>query len=257
MEKFVDVDVSRTNNYSNPGKKGTYTRNGRLYYLKIKKRANRNTVKDNLFRLNPIYTSDTFRTAPDGVYTWLESERGFFAIKTKNKMEIATLHMDLAIRTESTKIFVAGECLKVGNSINFNTSSGTYSLEIIHKYGGDTSKELRERAVNLFLRMGFDIHDTQNNIKTYITNNYTPTQLSNLRNLQRIGYNVRMFNNPTNASNIHLASLKSQKNTAKRVRNTRLRLGVSNTSKINSEIEELERQIALHGTNPINFSSWE
>lgn len=38
------------------------TRNGRKYYPKIKGARNRNTLKNAMYRINPLCTEDTFLT---------------------------------------------------------------------------------------------------------------------------------------------------------------------------------------------------
>jgi len=259
---FIAVEPPKNNEYNEPRKSGrSLRRNGVNYYISIKRpnARNRHTIRNSLFSRNPIYRDAEFRSAPDGIYTWIFSDKGFAAIQVKNTIEFGTLHANLAERVGAIGVYVAGECRKFGNSIEFNTFSGTYSLELIsmNTNGNTRSKKLWTLAKRIFDNMGFETKDTQNMIKTYITNEYVPVQLRNLKNYKNIGYNVKLFTRKTNVNALHKARLTSRKRVVQGEINAAKARGSEPRANLVEELRNINTKLANIGTSEVNYSSWE
>jgi hypothetical protein len=244
-------------NYTSPTKvRKSLTRNSKTYYPKVSGNKSRpNEFRNALFSINPLFNAESFPSAPDGVYTWIDSDKGFFAIRVKNSFEFGTLHRDLAYRVQASMIFNAGECLKTGTSIQFNTMSGTYTKQIVDE-GISTNEEVRAKAKEMFEHMGFSsVEDTGDSISTYITNNYVPMKLKNLKELQSLGYNVSIYENPRNVDSLAYSRLKARRNILQNQKNSQTRRG-RNTAAVNANIANINRQMSEFGSSKVNFSGW-
>lgn len=205
----VDRNILRTI-YDEPGKYGC--KKIRVdnvdYFLRLQKPAG--AILRPLFLENiTIYDESTFPGAPDGVYTWLLSDRGFFALPVTSMLEVGSLHMHAANRSNSNTIYLAGECLKHSNHVDYNTYSGTYTLKIVES-GAAKNTDLRRAAGELFARMGLTATDTQDSIKTYITDVYLPITREVLEGYKRLGYNVKLYREKRFCDPMALAILESQ-----------------------------------------------
>ena len=162
--------------------------------VKIPRVEDRAAVRAQLLDQLELFTSAGFPDAPDGVYTWIESDKGFFATKVHSVLELGTLHSQIADKTGSTRVFVAGESKKNGKSLKFNTLSGTYSERLVTN--DSSSIALRHRAKGIFDRIfdgkGFVVEDTQES-GTYINNTEVPITRAELEMYKRAGYNVLVY----------------------------------------------------------------
>lgn len=253
------MEVGNVNvNYTSPKKViKTLKRNSKTYYPKVSgNKSRRNALRNALFYINPLFDAGSFPSAPDGVYTWIDSDKGFFAIRVKNSFEFGTLHRDLAYRVQARMIFNAGECLKTGTTLQFNTMSGTFTKHIVEE-GISTNEQVRAKAKEKFENMGFSpVVDTSNSISTYITNNYVPMKLKNLKELKSIGYNVNIYENPKNVDPVEYARLKARRKVLQNLKNSQTSRG-RNTAAVNANIANINRQMSELGSSRVNFSGWE
>ena len=177
-------------------------RDGTTAYAKInlppelsKKRTN------HILAFIPILTRDTFRTASDGVYTWILSEKGFFANKVHSVLELGTLHLNLADHTASSYIYGAGECAKMGGALEYNTLSGSFMVPLIRKYSDNTHIEdrLQSTIEHMFGAMGFETIVRVD--KTFIRKESMPLTEDELRLYVRAGYIVQLYDTESKCNN--------------------------------------------------------
>jgi hypothetical protein len=96
-----------------------------------KTRFNTYKTRRNSMRTVPFYTKKTFAEAPDGIYAWIDSNKGFYAAFVRSKTEHGTRHAQIADRVSATEINMAGEIEKTGRNIIFNFYSGTFMWDYI------------------------------------------------------------------------------------------------------------------------------
>ena len=86
-------------------------------------------LKKYVFSL-PVYNASNL---PEGVCTWAMYSTGaeikFAATSIQNAFEMGSSHKLLMLRLGATRIHGAGELRKNGNTVDFNTQSGTYTRE--------------------------------------------------------------------------------------------------------------------------------
>ena len=98
-----------------------------------------NDVVKNYIETLPIYDN----TLPNGIFTWIMYSKNngkidFAAIKVQNAFEIGTSHKIIALRVGAKKIYGAGELYKEGDTILFNTQSGTYTKKWMNSKGNNS-----------------------------------------------------------------------------------------------------------------------
>lgn len=156
----------------------------------------------NAFRTNtPIVPIDSFKHAPDGVYTYLISDKGFLLNQVRSHLELGTMHRILAEDSKSTKVYVAGEVLKEGAIVVFNLMSGTYSHEILKRTGADKEAKSRiEASMISYVHRMFTYHGFPSVAFTedvFINEMRLPVTNTELKTYQRMGYNVIEHNKET------------------------------------------------------------
>jgi hypothetical protein len=152
---------------------------------------------------NPIYDfSSLAGSAPDGVYVWIEGDRGFFAIRVNSIFEFGTKHKQLAFNTGTRTIFLAGECeLKTeagGRSVDGNLLSGTYTKKITEEMDDTEREAYLTKAIDL-VTAAFKSYFGgsvifKNTKKTLITETKTPLSVDELTFYKALGYKVLLFN---------------------------------------------------------------
>jgi hypothetical protein len=203
---------------------------------------NMRTVRNGLISQLQLYDPSTFPGAPDGIYTWIVSDRGFFAIRVLSQLELGTLHKQLADRSGSTYITVAGECLKIGRDIKYNTASGTYTRPLIDD-AKITNAGIRAKAHTVFSEMRLDATDTQSEIETYISKAYLPVTSDELLMYKRAGYDVLLYADKAGCDTRMLQLFKARLGVFDRSRK-----GVVDSD--SPERKELEAQIAKYSVGP-------
>jgi hypothetical protein len=123
------------------------------YEYKERKRANLLKTRRSAMRSVAFFTKKTFPDAPDGIYAWVYTNKGFFAGLVKSTTEHGTRHSQLADRVSATQIYMAGEIEKKGRNIIFNFYSGTYMYNVIEN-DRETEGVLEADALKLFRSMG-------------------------------------------------------------------------------------------------------
>lgn len=151
-----------------------------------KTRFNAYKTRRNSMRAVPFYTKKTFADAPDGIYAWIDSNKGFYAARVLSKTEHGTRHAQIADRVSASEINIAGEIEKTGHNIIFNFYSGTFMWDYM---GGETEEKLRKEAMTLFTSMGLTAEYGKTR-EELIQN--APT-LEELQALKKLGYNVYLY----------------------------------------------------------------
>jgi len=151
----------------------------------------------------PLFTRETFRAAPDGVYTWILSEKGFFANRVHSALELGTLHLNLAEHSASSHIHGAGECAKTGDTIEYNTLSGSFMVPLLRKYSENEQAPIEERVhtfmETMFRTMGF-VSITRVD-KTFIRKETMPLTEDELAMYARAGYIIYLYDADTKCNN--------------------------------------------------------
>jgi hypothetical protein len=165
-------------------------------------------TKTRLNRSNPLYTSTAmpghlpFPEAPEGIYVWVFSEKGFFAVKVRSPFEFGTKHKTIVAREGVRTILFAGEC-RLSESgaaagggdgrriATVNLLSGTYTKYMMEDLPAEVLKEsILDPTQHLFESMGFQYVAGD---KTLITNDLTPVTMEELREYQLLGHKVYLF----------------------------------------------------------------
>lgn len=193
----MNVSPANNNQYNSPKQQCVrfVPSDGSTYYIRVElPRKNANTRKasrNKLFDVLPIYTQETFPSAPDGIYTWILSDKGFAAVKVLSMLEHATIHASIADRVKASKIHIAGEAKKEGSALSFNLLSGTYTYVILRTSSGDkTSMEeaMAKEMTGFFSSIGLEVVGVDK--KTYITQ--LPTE-DELRMYAAAGYDIKLY----------------------------------------------------------------
>ena len=222
------------------------------YYVTVKlprKNAEtRKAARSRLFDLIPIFTSETFSSAPDGVYTWIMSDKGFYTSTVLSIFEHGTIHKQLAGRVDARKIFNAGECMKKGNNIVFNLLSGTYTRHMINEEIA-TDAELETSAQSMFESMGFTVSKGPKKV-TMITS--LPTY-SELKLYADAGYDVMLYRDQESCKQLRRTILANRLATVES--SMKKPLFASVLPKLTAEKASLEREIArLNANIPVRLS---
>ena len=156
--------------------------------------SNRGKGNARILAHTPLYTERDFRGAPDGVYTWIESEKGFFAVQVRSGVELATLHKNIAHRTESTLVYMAGECKKEGDTVSFNLESGTFKKHIVNNNANSMArnKQIETDITGKLRDMGFSTITRAE--RSFINIRTMPLTIDELNLYARIGYEVFIYN---------------------------------------------------------------
>jgi hypothetical protein len=150
---------------------------------------NRNLAKSRktIMRGLQVYTTKTFPEAPDGIYNWILSELGFFAIPVPNALEFGTRHAQLADRVNATKIYLAGELEKTRRNIMFNLLSGTFMMELSMYRMNTRHRNYASDARGLFLSMGLTPLETKNSLIV------KQVSEADLRHYKAAGYKIWLY----------------------------------------------------------------
>lgn len=150
---------------------------------------NRNLAKSrkSILRGLTVYTTKTFPEAPDGIYNWIFSEFGFFAIPVPNDLEFGTRHAQLADRVKATKIYLAGELEKTRRNIMFNLLSGTFMMELSTFRINTRYRNYASDARRLFLSMGLTPLETKDSLIV------KQVSEADLRTYKAAGYKLWMY----------------------------------------------------------------
>jgi hypothetical protein len=159
--------------------------------IEIQDDVNMKNVKYKLEQKYNLYNKNNLLNGPDGVYTWIYGDKGFYAIKTRNITEIATLHMSLATRTESEKIYLSGELLKTDDKIVFNILSGNYMAPLSKKLKNNSI--LKASAKKLFNNMGFNASLQYDEPKTFIVEESLPLTIDDLLDYKMAGFKITLY----------------------------------------------------------------
>lgn len=244
---------------------------GNRYFLRIIKPAEMSSAqaKDAVksFIMPTIYIPHTFPTAPDGIYTWILGDAGFFAGKVRSKFEFGTIHKQLADLTGTRRIYVAGECRKTGTNIEYNLMSGTYTRNMISSRWNNRSiqlkntptyKKLSTTVIALFDGMGFTTdpsHET-----TFITDELTPITKEELDEYKAAGFQIEMFqdknlcilNGPITSQNTtKLKLLEQQIKSGEKI----LERGIAAAARLRITPESVERYKQEKATLDANIAS--
>jgi hypothetical protein len=235
MSSRASVQVKKTPHYILYGvRKNQCSKviiNDKTYYANIKIDVSANStllesIKQSINTEYTLYTADTLLTAPDGIYTWLLSDEGFFAIKVHNILELGTLHMVIAERTNSTNVYLSGELLKTNRAIRFNLLSGTYMVPLLKKVKNNSI--LREEAIKLFNDMHFNSVENVSGEPTYISEDRLPLLYEDLLIYHNAGYSIKLYDDKAqciseNAEGINLDTIQSIRSPKKARRNITIR----------------------------------
>lgn len=179
--------------------------NGADYYANISIDSSINndqmkSIKESVNAEYKLYDAETLLTAPNGIYTWLLSDEGFFAIKVRNILELGTLHMVIAERTNSTNVYLSGELLKTNSAIRFNLLSGTYMVPLLKKVKNNSI--IREEAMKLFNQMHFNSIENASDEPTYIAEDRLPLLYEDLLIYHNAGYSVTLYKDKENCISV-------------------------------------------------------
>jgi hypothetical protein len=166
---------------------------GNHFYVRVsvpeERNRNFNTFREKVQKMTQLYTKETFLEAPDGVYTWILGNNGFFAVKVQSRLELGTLHKQIALASDTRQVRVAGECAKTGLDIAFNLQSGTYSLPM-SRVRENANKILLSRAKNVFEDMGFKKITPLLTANSFITEVQVPVSYRELKAYVDAGFEV-------------------------------------------------------------------
>lgn len=148
-------------------------------------------IKAAIIAATPLYTSDTFASAPDGTYCWVDTEKGFAAVQVRSPLEIGTLHAHIVDRIKARGVFVAGEVIKAGKTATYNIVSGTFSEKLPRIYDTLTYDEMVREARDLFKDM--ELEARYEGEDTFITAERLPITAAELQVYKDAGYDVILF----------------------------------------------------------------
>jgi hypothetical protein len=168
--------------------------------IKLERKANINSR-------NPIYSLESLVGAPKGIYIWIWGDKGIFAVKVRSLLEFGTKHMQLAYRTETENLTLAGELELKGEvgeerSVNGNILSGTYIGKLKEKFlnienesfnEDEYFKEVLTELTGLFSTVFGDKVEFDNSLITKITEETTPITLDELALYKSLGYRIYLF----------------------------------------------------------------
>jgi hypothetical protein len=207
--------------------------NDSKHYLEIFPPADLKSTIEKLDTIAPIYRS--MDDVTDGTtFTWLVSDRGFFACEASSVLELGSTHISILIRSghvAGEKVYSAGECTKTLNEIYFNVASGCISRLIKNK--SKVIAKAKEVFRGFSLPSRFVDHQTAT-FKTMITSSPTDALLHKYKT---IGYDVRMFNTEENCTVLQPIS---KINDLRNVRNT-LEETNKRKSQLNNYIEKFRK----------------
>jgi hypothetical protein len=198
MTKCYKLELDDPGIYEGVGAVGGAGAAKKTYYLQLRmpdvSEDEKETIRQCIYSKILILRSEDIPTAPDGVYTYILCEKGFFANMTKSILEIGTVHAQLAHRVGANHIYVAGEFKlstdATGRHIVYNTLSGTYMLA--HK-----SKKAAEDTIKGVFAKLQEKGITANYLdvtKPTLIYDFTPITLSELKELQTCGLDISFYN---------------------------------------------------------------
>lgn len=230
----VIPDPSSASNY-NTAQKNSYLHGNRYVSVKIANTTKRNNVIQKFKEHTPIYDSSAFSGAPDGVYIYLLSDKGFSAIQARSYLELGTKHKILAKETGASKVFIAGELSKKDKTVTFNLLSGTYTLHLVDENATGTLQDKMQTEMQSTLEaMGLTATFTT---KTFIDKKKLPLSDPELALYKNMGYEIRSFPKEGFCSEEKIATLRAEL-TMKQNTLTQLR------EKLEAEIAEIQAKLA-------------
>jgi hypothetical protein len=195
-----------------------YADRGKGYYVKVSvPESNRAAVASQarfqaaVRAFTKLHGVDTFKDAPNGIYTWILSDAGFLAARVLSLFELGTLHKQLAGFLGAKRVFVAGECNKQGDTVAINLQSGTFTLKILERVretNATITDRLKERARGVFEGMGFEgVKVSVLGDKTLIRENTTPVLKDELELYKAAGFVVELYNKKEDCNGSALSGL--------------------------------------------------
>jgi hypothetical protein len=197
---------------------------GKVYYVKVAapeaRSRNFDAFREAVQAMTEAYRGGAFAAAPDGIYTWILGDKGFAAAKVRSRLELGTLHKQLAFLTGTKSVRAAGECKKEGVNLEFNIESGTYSLPMSRSKKSGTATLLK-RGEKAFRGMGLEAKGSSE-LRSLITDLLVPITRAELQRYKDAGFEVLMTVSEKDCSPVALAGLQG------RLRNTRKRIELYN-----------------------------
>lgn len=186
----LDV-IGNPDNY-NSAKHTMYPYKDASITISIPNVTRRHTVKTKFRQKTPIYQNEQFRDAPDGIYLYIVSDKGFFANQVRSYAELGTVHRILATDSGSSKVYFAGEIRKTGIHITYNLFSGTYTLVILkHNPQMEDLEERMKTNAERILRE-FGLNPAFLNVP-YITPDTLQLTDQELELYANMGYEIRQY----------------------------------------------------------------
>lgn len=204
---FIEVtpEASNIGNY-NSSQKNSYPHGNGFVSVKIANTSTRNHVIRKFREHTPIYDLGTFSNAPNGVYVYLLSDRGFYAIQVRSHLELGTKHKILAKETGASKVFIAGELSKDGKNVVYNLLSGTYTRHLVDdNTTGTLIERMRDMIESILRSMGLTPTFKD---KSFIGAKQLRLTDPELRLYKDMGYEVRFFPKEGFCSEVELVSLR-------------------------------------------------
>jgi hypothetical protein len=241
---YIDVtpDSFNISNYNTP-QQNAYLHGKQYVSVRIANTTKRNNVIRQFKDRTPIYDNRTFSAAPDGVYIYLLSDKGFSAIQVRSYIELGAKHKILAKETGASKVFIAGELSKNGAAVVFNLLSGTYTRYLVEENTtGNLSKKMQHTIESILLTMGLTPTFTT---ETLINKKKLPLSDDELRLYKNMGYEIRSYPKEGFCSKYEIGTLQAQlsmkQNTLSQLRK---RFPEDPHKKLESEIAEILATLA-------------
>jgi hypothetical protein len=220
-------------------------KDGTTMYAKIKLPSEVSKQKYNrILDFIPLVSESEFMHAPDGIYTWIRSEKGFFACKVFSALEIGTLHNNLADRTQSLRIYGAGECKKTGKAVIYNLQSGTFTRNLVRNHNNVQNSIQTDFEATM---RSFGIDSISRVDTSFIHKDTMPLTEKELSIYSRAGYNVFLYEDEAFCDDKYKMKL----NMEKRTKEAALRFSKKNSSqygKLHTDLKEIHSQIHTFNT---------
>jgi hypothetical protein len=158
-----------------------------------------------VLRMFPRLNAEEFKSANDGIYTWLlyaneTEEIQFVATEVVSPYEIGTRHQSLAYneRINALNIYGGGELMKTKDHIEFNLLSGTYSKPLMEaNYTRVVKRKLIETFQTFFPEAEYD--DSEDSYIHKVKR--VPNVLLDM--YKDIGYTIRTFDTYDECAKFH------------------------------------------------------
>ena len=240
---FIELtpDPSNISNYNAP-QKNAYLHKKHYVSVKIANTTKRNNVIRKFKENTPIYDSSTFSGAPDGVYVYLLSDKGFYAIQARSYLELGTKHKILARETVASKVFIAGELSKEDKNVVYNLLSGTYTRHLLSENKTETLEaRMKSKIESMLESMGLTPTFTDESFIDKKTLRLSDAELELYKNM---GYEVRSFPKEGFCSEVDKAALRAQLTMKQNTLATLRKYPEADTTKLEAEIADIQAKLA-------------